>query len=220
MTVGGLSPATACWAVGEEEMISFETDGQGCWNGPLPCGIPLCIVQQGKPVLFDGSRTDREGAAQLYQYRIRPPQRQPEPPENAKPEKAAEETEQAEATADSRIPETPAAYRKPADTPPVDALPELAWPEGTEQLKPYFKKHRPLRLFNSPGWRTVRVQEAGAVYCFGYFARNDRITEVMYGMQARGGMIPPKGLQGYRYERALDGSGYWVLRQRVEEPVR
>ena len=37
----------------------------------------------------------------------------------------------------------------------------------------------------------------------------------LYAVQARGGMLPPKGLAGYRYQRAADGKGYWTLIQEV-----
>lgn len=42
-----------------------------------------------------------------------------------------------------------------------------------------------------------------------------RVTAVLYAVQARGGMLPPKGLAGYRYQRAADGKGYWTLIQEV-----
>ena len=60
-----------------------------------------------------------------------------------------------------------------------------------------------------------KAHEAGMDCCFGYQTKEDCVSEVLYGVRARGSLMPPKGLQGYRYERALDGSGYWVLRQRV-----
>ena len=62
---------------------------------------------------------------------------------------------------------------------------------------------------------TKWVREAGMPCCFGIRVRDDRVCGVLYAVRARGGMIPPKGLTGYRYEQALDGAGYWVLRQEL-----
>ena len=77
------------------------------------------------------------------------------------------------------------------------------------------ENNRPAAVFADRAWRTVRVREAGMPCCFGIRVRDDRVCGMLYAVRARGGMIPPKGLTGYRYEQALDGAGYWVLRQEL-----
>lgn len=113
-------------------------------------------------------------------------------------------------------PAAPVILREPSQAEPVDALPSLVWPKGTEGIKPYFGMYPPIALFDAPLWRFVRVPGQGAgVCCVGYRAENDRVTQTVHAVRARGGLIPPKGLQGYRYQRGMDGQGYWTLWRRV-----
>ena len=90
----------------------------------------------------------------------------------------------------------------------------VTYTEAAKRLKPFFDAQCPVRLFHGQGWRIVKAREAGMDCCFGYRAENDRVAETLYGVRARGGMTPPRGLNGYRFERGTEG-GYWILTQRV-----
>ena len=216
LVLGGLEERREYLLLCETGTQPFTSDAGGSARVPLRYGAPLCVAVGTHVVLYDGDRVSREAATALVAARHSPPPRTeptirqapisevpaavPEPPRPTPP--------------DERAPAQPVPYRAPSDAPPVDALPALIWPAAAEQLRPYFEKNRPLRLLSAPGWRTVRVQQAGLPCCLGYRAEGDRVSAVLYAVRARGSMLPPKGLQGYRYERLADG-GYWVLRQRV-----
>ena len=207
LVLGGLDERREYLLLGETGEQRFVSDGQGGARVPLACGAPLCVAEGERVILYDPGRVDREAAAALVASRRAPvPERRAEPPAAIAQEEMLEEEEPPVAEA--------VAYRAPSQEPPVDRLPELIWPEGAAQLRPYFEKHTPLRLLDAPGWRTVQVREGSVLYCLGRHVLSDRVDEVMYALRARGSMIPPKGLQGYRYERLADG-GYWVLRQKV-----
>lgn len=110
----------------------------------------------------------------------------------------------------------PVRYRPLSDGEPVDRLPELFWPPEAQAIRPYFSAYLPFKLFDAPLWRFVRVPGQGnGVCCVGYRAQKDRVTQTVFAVRARGGLIPPKGLQGYRYQRGMDGAGYWTLWRNV-----
>lgn len=192
VSLGGLRPRQGYELLYEGGKREFQADTQGAWSGTVT-GDALCVGRGGQAILWNESRVHQAGAQALLAARPAPP-----PPPSPPPEKPKEKA---------------ISYRRIADTPPVDALPALQWPEAAAQLRPYFNTLRPSGLF--PGWHTVRTQEAGMPCCFGYHVQGDRVDGLLYGVQARGSMLPPKGLQGYGYERAADGQGYWVLRQSV-----
>ena len=156
----------------------------------------------------------------LCQERTQPaaPVRQAEtiaPPEPAQTV-AATETPPEAAQMEQNAADCEIHYRDAPETPPVDALPHLVWPGTAQKLRPYFEKSRPLRLFDWPQWRMIRWQHRGGAPCYvGVRVGERRVTAVLYVVQARGGMLPPKGLAGYRYQRASDGQGYWTLIQEV-----
>lgn len=207
VTLGGLMPETDYQLVCAQGEIPLRTDANGAWSGRLLHDVPLCVALADRVILWNETRETAASAAALLAGRRAPvPERLPEPP-------AQTQEPMEEVTAE----EQPVSYREPSGGLPVDRLPTLIWPARAAQLKPYFDSHCPSRPLNAPCWRLVDVREAGMRCCFGYRAQDDRVCEVLYGVQARGGLVPPKGLQGYRYERGLDGSGYWVLRQAVEE---
>ena len=226
---GGLTPGAEYLLITERGARPFRADARGRWQAQLGEETPLCVARGGHAALYAGERLGRAAAEALIAARTAPPRRaerpQAEPacpacvPDAAPRPTAAQPValpERAVSSALEALPEQPqTVYRKPGDAPPVDALPQLIWPEAAAQLRPFFERNPPLRLFDTPGWRTVQVQEAGMRCCFGYRAQGDRVAEVLYAVQARGGMVTPRGLRGYRWERALDGSGWWTLRQRV-----
>ena len=195
ISLGGLRPRQTYGLLCDGGGMEVQTDSQGAWSGQGK-GVLVCVSRGGQAVLWNENRVNQAGAQALLAARQAPPPPAPSPaPPPEKPKEKA------------------VAYRKPANTPPVDALPALHWPEAAAQLRPYFDSLRPSALF--PGWRTVRTREAGMPCCFGYHVQGDRVDGLLYGVQARGSLLPPKGLQGYSYERAADGQGYWVLRQSV-----
>lgn len=210
-TLGGLQPGAAYQVVCEGGELTAMADGRGNWQGRLTRGAPLCVALGRQVVLHDGERLSREAAQLLLDARrTPPPKRNPAPVPDPVPEKETESEKKPEPE------KRPAVhYRQPSDGMPADALPVLSWPAAARQLKAVFEKNRPRRVLDLPGWRMVQAQEAGMQCCFGYRTAGDRVAEVLYGVRARGSLIPPKGLQGYRYERGVDGSGWWVLRQTV-----
>ena len=194
IALGGLRPRQTYGLLFDGGKSEFQADTQGAWSGKA-AGEVLGVGRGGQAILWNENRVHQAGAQALLNIRPEPaPQTPPPPPPS--PEKPKEKA----------IP-----YRRTADTPPVDALPTLQWPQAAAQLRPYFDTLRPVGLF--PGWRTVKTREAGMPCCFGFHIQGDRVDGLLYGVQARGSMLPPKGLQGYSYERAADGQGYWVLRQ-------
>lgn len=211
VTVGGLKPHTDYSLVCERDSYPLHTDAQGAWTGQILHDVPLCVALADQPVLYDESRVNAVSAAAMLAARKAPPPRE-EPAEIANPAPAVEERRIVENAEEKP---GPISYRQPSDQEPADALPELSWPKEAQKLRPYFAENRPVRLLNDLSWRTVQAQEGGMTCCFGYRVRNDQVSEVLYGVRARGSMVPPRGLQGYAYERMLDGSGYWTLRQRV-----
>lgn len=223
ITVGGLLPDTDYQLICERDRFPVHTDAGGAWSGQLLHDVPLCVAVGDKPVLWDENRINAASASALLAPRAQKPAEEikdeparAETPE-AIPAREADSVAEADAAAeaDVAVEADPVQYREPSRNPPVDALPALEWPRAAAQIKPYFETRLPVKLFDAPGWRVVKAHEAGMDCCFGYQTKEDRVNEVLYGVRARGSLMPPKGLQGYRYERALDGSGYWVLRQRV-----
>ena len=206
ITVGGLRPHTAYTLECERDSYPLHTDAQGACSGQVLHGTPLCVALDGQPVLYDESRVNAISAAAMLAARKAPRRQAPE----AAP---ADEAREADKPPEKKPEEV--VYRQPSAAEPVDALPALSWPPAAEKLRPYFAENQPVRLLEDLSWRTVRSQEGGVSCCFGYRASGDRVSEVLYGVRARGSMVPPRGLQGYGYERMLDGSGYWTLRQRV-----
>ncbi|MBQ7455483.1 MAG: hypothetical protein IJS53_03470 [Clostridia bacterium] len=204
LTLGGLRPETEYLLLCEEGQQTVTADAQGSARARLSLGAPLCLALQGRLALFNESRITRDAAAALLLARTQPKATAQEAP----PEGKAAETDK----------EAPSVtFRKPADAPPADALPALVWPKGLEELRACFDKNPPVRLLDEAGWRAVRLPGAGARCCVARHATGDRVDGVLYAVQARGSLIPPKGLKGYRFEQLADG-GYWVLRTAVREP--
>lgn len=214
ITLGGLPAHADLTLVGEREQIPITTDAQGAWSGRMVHDVPLCVARESRVLLYDESRIGAPAAAALVAVRREPPVPREEPVPREQPPAPSEPPPPP--MEDTPVPAS-TVYRAPSKAPSVDALPSLAWPRQAEQLKPYFDTLPPIRLFDAPGWRFVRAREAGMNCCFGICSREDRVAEVLYGVRARGGMIPPKGLQGYSYRQALDGAGYWVLQVKMNE---
>ncbi len=103
--------------------------------------------------------------------------------------------------------------RAAGDGAPVDALPRLRWPQGTEELRPLLASCPPIRMFDEPGWRFVRAPSPirEAAYCaVGRFAEGDAVTQVAYAVPGSP-LHPPVPLPGYRWRMSGGGMGYWVF---------
>ena len=158
---------------------------------------------------------------------------------NETPEEAPKETVQAETAAapsepteaeleaDNKTPEeaeapagTQEELREPAQPKlrqgtgeGVDALPRLIWPKEAAELKPYFDTQPPIRPFDAPGWRFVRVPSPirSVGYCaVGMYASDCRVRQVAYAVPGTPHHAPAF-LPGYRYQPGMDGKGYWTL---------
>ena len=95
---------------------------------------------------------------------------------------------------------------------PVDTLPVLCWPEGTEDERLNFALRTPFSPFDAPAWRFVRVPSPlpeAANCAVGYRAENDRVAEIAYAIPGRPDR-PPLTLPGYHYRPGSRGEGYWV----------
>ena len=99
----------------------------------------------------------------------------------------------------------------------VDALPRLIWPKEAAELKPYFDTQPPIRPFDAPGWRFVRVPSPirSVGYCaVGMYASDCRVRQVAYAVPGTPHHAPAF-LPGYRYQPGMDGKGYWTLWRRL-----
>ncbi len=162
---------------------------------------------------------------------------------NETPEEAPKETAQAETAAAPSEPteaeleagnETPEEAEAPAGTQEelrepaqpklrqgtgegVDALPRLIWPKEAAELKPYFDTQPPIRPFDAPGWRFVRVPSPirSVGYCaVGMYASDCRVRQIAYAVPGTPHHAPAF-LPGYRYQPGMDGKGYWTLWRRL-----
>lgn len=108
--------------------------------------------------------------------------------------------------------------RPESSTGAVDDLPRLLWPRSIQGLQRYFDRLPPFAPLDAPGWRFVRVPSPlrGTAYCaVGYFAQDDRVTQIAYAIPGNP-YRAPADLAGYRYRMGRNGQGYWVMDQRLE----
>ena len=199
-------------------------DREGNWAAETDGAGTLFVTAAGRVTLWEGGPSAEETycrccsalkkAAEKTQQKRTPP---PAPPEKPDPEEknAAQEPpvprKTPAAAETSAVPEP--ARRASADTPPVDALPVLSWPRGTEELRPFFELLPPFSPFYAPGWRFVRAPSPlpGTAYCaLGRYVRDGRVRRVAYALPGTP-YRPPAELPGYRYHL-----GYWVLEKEAE----
>lgn len=218
VALGGLKPGAAYLLLTEQGNTAFVADGRGAWRGMSAQGVPLAVATaQGELALYDDGRISPVAAVLLVRERLNPPPAPACQMEKDSPAPAEEQIQPAAESSEDVQQEAPVHYRAISDQAPVDALPALLWPGEAEKLRPFFQKNRPVRLFDWPGWRFVAVQMMDGAAChIGVRMHQGRVEEVMYAVQARGGMIAPRGLAGYRYQRAADGRGHWVMQRKVQ----
>lgn len=196
VTLGHLAPAEKYMLDGADEIV---TDNLGGWAGIARGYMPRCIshVPDGRLVLFDEEKISYDDAV-LLARRSREIQKTI--------------TEKPKDEAKIKAESVPVIYRTRLNGSPVDVLPEIKWPEEAKEVRPYFEQYKPVRLLEAASWRFVCVQD----HCFvGRRVQGGRVCEIAWALQARGAMLPPKGLEGYRYVRCADGKACWMLTKKV-----
>ena len=201
MTLGGLKKCESYTLAGKERI---RTDESGSWHGSVRDEVPLYVAQcgDGKLMLYNEERTDRQAAALLARRFAE--KRKPAAVPEKKPETAIPHKE----------PEKAVVYRTRLSDRAIDALPKLVWPPKEKKIRPYFEKNRPIRVLDAPAWHFVQVQGSGVPCYAGYRVQEDRVCEVAWAVQARGAMLPPNGMQGYRYTRCAVGA-CWLMTKSV-----
>ncbi|MBO4925616.1 MAG: hypothetical protein J5472_03980 [Clostridia bacterium] len=219
----GLPPGAeaALWRIEGEKACRCaggKADREGNWAGETHGAGPLFVTAAGRVIMWEEGTSAEESyfrccgalkkAAEKPQKKGTPPA----PPENPVPEEKRPVEGPPAPRETSAAPERPAvpepARRASADTPPVDALPVLSWPRGTEELRPFFELLPPFSPFYAPGWRFVRAPSPlpGTAYCaLGRYVRDGRVRRIAYALPGTP-YRPPAELPGYRYHL-----GYWVL---------
>lgn len=169
-------------------------DESGRWQGRLS-DSPRYVARDGRVILCDENSLTWEEAALLLR-----------PVPKAQPVSRAEE-KKVEAIVNT-------VYRTRLNGCSVDALPEVVWPRSLEKIRACFAQGKPQRVLPYP-WRFVRVLGMQGEYLIGCLTENDRITKTAYAVRAKGGLLQPKGLNGYDYVRTDTGECYWMLFQNV-----
>lgn len=189
-----------------------------------------CDLLRAQARMLEAAQRQAREKAAAYQEAAERPEA---PKETAQAETAAApyELTEAELEADNKTPEeaeapagTQEELREPAQPKlrqgtgeGVDALPRLIWPKEAAELKPYFDTQPPIRPFDAPGWRFVRVPSPirSVGYCaVGMYASDCRVRQVAYAVPGTPHHAPAF-LPGYRYQPGMDGKGYWTLWRRL-----
>jgi len=202
IVLGGLQKNTGYVINGTEKI---ETDDSGSWHGRLQGAVPAYVARQanGELALYNEEKLERQAAVLIARRQLAQKKR-------TQPENIIEHAAEVKPAPDI----APVSYRARLNGRPVDALPERQWPAETQKMRPYFEKNRPVCLLPLP-WRFVSVEGMGAPCYIGYRTQENRVCEIAWAVQARGAMLPPKGLEGYRYTRGANGAAYWLLTKSV-----
>ena len=209
VTVLGLMPGaeTALWHLDGGVACPCArgtADQAGKWDAETAAPGTLFVTAAGRVLLWE----EGESAEETY---LRCCQKLKKATEPRIVQKAAQEKEKT-----ASVPEPPhqdepeTVLRAPSETPPVDGLPALIWPRGTEVIRPFFEMLPPFAPFYAPGWRFVRAPSPlpGTAYCaLGRYVRNGWVERIAYALPGSP-YRPPAELPGYRYRQ-----GYWVLEQ-------
>lgn len=193
VSFGGLQ-AGERYSLSEDECITL--DEKGCWQGRL-LHAPRYAALRGRVILWDENSISLEEAALLAR-----------PKEKKHEVHAVMQEEKTEEAKESVV------YRTRLNQRSVAELPRLVWPKQLEKIKACFAQGIPVRVLSYP-WRFVRVLGMQGEYLIGCLAENDRIVKTAYAVRAKGGLLQPKGLNGYDYVRTDAGENYWMLIQSV-----
>lgn len=195
VTLGGLLPHTV-YTLGSQG--EFKTDGRGSIQ-TVTADMPLYIASaaDGSVVLHDAEMLSYEEALMLAA-----PVKKTETKEIMQPQLAPVQETQ------------PVIYRTRLHGVPVDALPHRMWPKGQEKLRTLMESGKPVGILPFP-WRFTVIPGSGGMCFAGYAAKGGRVVKTAYAVRAKGGLMQPKALQGYRYIRSETGEGYWMYFQTV-----
>lgn len=219
LSAGGLTPGEryALRALpGGECLQEKAADGEGCVSFACTALGPVFLARGSSVVLWEGEEQGYWMACGCLQQEKKAPAALASPAQEAAP--PAEEAPAAPADALPPSPPRPAQrsavpLRSPGEGAPVDALPALLWPRGTEAIRRYRASCPPIRPFDEPGWRFVRTPSPirQAAYCaVGWRTEDGRVTGVAYAVPGSA-YRPPAPLPGYRYRPGRQGIGYWVI---------
>ncbi|MBR5231193.1 MAG: hypothetical protein IKW00_02970 [Clostridia bacterium] len=191
--LGGLRPHTVYTLGGEGQA---ESDGRGNIKTVI-ADMPLYIAdEKGDVALYDAEVISYEEVRILSAP------------------KAKIEVKEVQTT--QMMPEKipPVVYRTRLHISPVDALPRRIWPGGYEKLRTLMESGKPVRILPQP-WRFTMIPGSGGICFAGYAAKHGRIVKTAYAVRAKGGLMQPKALQGYKYVRSEAGEGFWMYVQSV-----
>lgn len=200
-------------------VFAAPADERGRMEALIPREGTAFVAADGRLMLYQTGDSPEEGfalASSALKKLLSPPSA-PIPEKKPEPPPAADEETQAAAPLSDHPQEEAYSLRAPTRGEPVDELPFLHWPKGTEEIRAYFDALPPIAPFEAAGWRFVRLPSPlpGVAYCaLGRYAAADRVTRLCYalpGVPQR----PPTALPGYRYRPAKGGMGYWIAEREV-----
>lgn len=171
---------------------NITADDKGMWHGKKK-EMPQFVAEDGKVILCDESSISWEEAA----LRI-----VPEKKKTVRPEARTEKAKTTEKNS--------SIYRTHLNGEGVDALPRVVWPKGCGEIRACMEKGLPTRVLPYP-WRFTVVPGTNGQCMVGRLMENGRITKTAAAVRAKGGLMQPKGLQGYDYVRTDTGEAYWML---------
>lgn len=194
VSLSGLKAGQTYMLDGRREIV---TDVRGAWQGDTE-EAPAFAAEKatGYVILCDEGRMTWEEAA----LQAAPRRQKIAPRENTEKE-VVQKKEKVQ-------------YRTRLHGQSVDALPALQWPKGSEDLRACFEKGPPVCVLPLP-WRFALVPGTKGQCLVGVLQKSGRIIKIAYAVRAKGGLLQPRGLQGYKYVRSESGEGYWLLEQSV-----
>ena len=165
-------------------------DAGGGWCGRRKA-VPEYVMREGKIVLCDEQRISWAEATLM----IAPAKKQEQPLPRLQEVKKQEIT---------------TTYRTHLHGENVDALPQVRWPAKCEEIRRCVEEGMPTYVLPHP-WRFATVPGTKGQCAAGRYIQDGRITKTAVAVRARGGLIQPKGLQGYSYVRTEADQSYWML---------
>ena len=148
--------------------VTADRDGGVRWSGGLPDAAFLGLEEQ--VILWErGEEGFCRASGILRDARAASPRNGSEAPESREEsgeeetEKEPRETQPPENSSDGArqgsepAPAETILLRAPGTGRPVDSLPALAWPWGTEKMRRLIRSCPPVAPFDAPGWRFVRT---------------------------------------------------------------
>lgn len=208
---------TICALEGAETEWPCQADQGGMltFSGLLPEAV--FVARAGRIVLWEKGEEGFSLAADRLKRKQTAPYKGanvpvPLPPDPENPDESEAPQAQAASLAENALETSFPSLRAPGEKAPVDALPALQWPAGTESIRAWAAMYPPIAPLDAPGWRFVRAPSPlrQAAYCaVGYLVRQDRVAAIAYAVPGTPHR-PPAPLPGYQYHKGRRGMGYWV----------